>query len=102
MQTTAYGPHAPDLSPDGHCRTCGFTPDDGRAEHVSDAESALRGTSTPALLRAAYALTHRLHDAKSQGPGGRTARVARRQHIADLWAQRNLITAEILRRTGGA
>jgi hypothetical protein len=59
-----------------------------RKDYLSDpAASALRSTSTEALLKAAYSLTHQMHG----------------QHavdVADDRARRDLITAEILRRAG--
>lgn len=62
------------------------------------AAQALAGTPTPQLLRAAYALTHRIHDgcpdSVSTHPRGRA------DYMADLRAQRDLIDAEVLRRTG--
>lgn len=59
------------------------------AETEAATKAALRASSTKALLRNAYALTHQMKGATS----------ARR---ADLRAQRDLIDAEVIRRTAGA
>jgi len=55
---------------------------------MTTADEALRATSTPGLLRASYALTHRM----SAFPEDASTR------IGALRKQRNLIEAEILRR----
>lgn len=72
---------------------------EARLAAQQDAAEALAATSTTELLRKAYALTHRIHEA--------TATVRRttgphpaRQTEADLRAARDLIDAELLRRTG--
>jgi hypothetical protein len=54
-----------------------------------EAQAALRATSTDALLDSIIRLTHRIHEAPAH-------------HVTDLRAQRDLIRAEILRRTGDA
>jgi len=75
---------------------------------TAEAAAALAATSTTALLTQAYALTHqigaeRLDRAGARGTTGGEQRVARATHderLADLRAARDLITAEVLRRTG--
>ena len=62
-----------------------------------EATRALGETSTDGLLTAYAALTHRLHEARVAPV---TAARFRRDYEDDLMAQRNLIRAEILRRTG--
>lgn len=67
----------------------------------TDAAGALRETSTDALLTTFAALTHRIHAADKRALHGpeRLARAA--DHTAsDLRAQRDLVRAEVLRRTG--
>ena len=66
------------------CRYCLRTEADIRAE--AETEATLRDTSTAGLLRAAYALTHRMHEAEHE------------QEAYPLRAQRDLITAEVIRR----
>jgi hypothetical protein len=56
-----------------------------------EAQAALRATSTDALLDTFAALTHRMHQAQTG-----------RENEHTLRAQRDLIRAEILRRTGDA
>lgn len=66
------------------------------AERVAAVQQAhadarlIASTPTTALLRLAYALTHRIHDAGNTGA-----------QDDELRAQRDLIDAEVLRRTGG-
>lgn len=58
------------------------------ADPIAAADALLRATDTAELLTKAYALTHRMHMRKP-----RTA-----EHV-ELRAQRDLISAEIIRRT---
>lgn len=69
---------------------------------TDEAATALALTPTAALLRAAYALTHRIHEAEHK-PADHDVLVflAIRDELANLRAQRDLIDAEVLRRTGG-
>lgn len=62
---------------------------------TSEAREALAATSTEDLLTKAYALTHRMGPASRRPPNLFAA-----EKIADLRAQRDLITAEVLRRAG--
>lgn len=57
---------------------------------TTEARDTLRATSTGALLDTLIQLTHRIHESPFRNP----------EHTADLRAQRDLIRAEILRRTG--
>lgn len=61
------------------------------------AAERLRATSTQALLRTFAALTHRLHAARAN-----LTTPARITAYQDLRAQRDLVEAEVLRRTGDA
>jgi hypothetical protein len=67
-----------------------------RAYLADPAVAALRATSTEALLSAAYSLTHRIHVGEGRGQRRRPMTDA---EVADLRAQRDLITAEIVRRS---
>lgn len=76
---------------------------------TTEAAAALAATSTTDLLTKAYALTHRIHEAEAdlakhrstgKGPRAMVARAWARQNASDLRAARDLITAEVLRRTG--
>ena len=71
--------HGVQVTPDVRCATCA-------------AADQLAATSTEALLRAAYALTHRIHETEEQHQ--------RRADGVGLRAQRDLITAEVIRRAG--
>ena len=62
------------------------------AAYGDTAEVRLLLATTPHLLRAAYALTHRLHRLPQ--------RDETRAERSDLHAQRDLIDAEIVRRAG--
>lgn len=67
------------------------------------AQAALRATSTADLLRNAYALTHRIHEAEDarRGSNAEALRAIQRgPRVADLRAQRDLINAEVIRRAG--
>lgn len=73
---------------------------DTRSESLrafDEAQAALAATSTPDLLRKAYTLTHRL-----DGPWPPECMTVQqfRSHQRDLRAQRDMIDAEVLRRTG--
>jgi hypothetical protein len=72
-----------------------------RAAFLADpAVAALRSTPTEALLRAAYSLTHQIHSADGlAGTRGYPDREGARRNAAEGRAQRDLITAEIIRRT---
>lgn len=68
-----------------------------------DASEALHNSTTRALLRAAYGLTHRMHVAQNAADASRRAGYARssaelRELADELRAQRDLIDAEIERR----
>lgn len=70
-----------------------------------EAERALRTTSTSELLRKSYQLTHLMHakggeseEAKRYALPVKTRELD--QQIADLRAQRDMITNEILKRAG--
>jgi hypothetical protein len=63
----------------------------------SEADHALRVTPTRELLNHAYGLTHRIH-AKRDEPLELAMRPGRTS-VADLRAQRDLIDAELVRRT---
>lgn len=65
---------------------------------ADEAEALLRETKTADLLKAAYALTHRIHSEQDHGAVSESHASAKREHLADLRVQRNRIEAEILRR----
>lgn len=67
-----------------------------------DARIALAATPTTALMRAAYALTHQIHSTQMGEGGTPKDRGIRAATVAGLRAQRDLIDAEVLRRTGDA
>lgn len=67
---------------------------------ATDAAGALRETSTDALLTSFATLTHRIHNEQDHGAVSVEHAAAKRAHLADLRAQRDLIRAEVLRRTG--
>lgn len=72
---------------------------------LPEAQAALAYTSTRDLLRQAYALTHRIHAAEDRAAslawsGQSVAAGDRRSLATDLRAQRDLITAEVIRRAG--
>lgn len=66
----------------------------GGQDTIEKAQALLRSMSVADLLRAAYSLTHRMENARH------IAKAQRKVTIDDLRAQRDLIDAEILRRTG--
>lgn len=61
------------------------------------AAEALAATPTAELLTKAYALTHRIHECKGSTVAGQCD-----GPCTDQRAMRDLITAELLRRTGDA
>lgn len=66
------------------------------------AQAQLTATSTADLLRSAYALTHRLHGLRTaldSGVPSSAERATMRAIQRDLRHQRDMIDAEILRRT---
>lgn len=65
---------------------------------ISEADAQLSATSTPALLRAAYSLTHQMHIARGRFATESDTRCVA-DDLEDLRGQRNLIDAEIIRRT---
>lgn len=66
------------------------------------AAEALAATPTAELLTKAYQLTHQLHRADGlASTRGYPDRAGARVLAADLRAMRDLITAEVVRRTGG-
>lgn len=94
------------------CRTCGQTEDDlrraadqaqaervQRARHddvMATADAVVRDAKTRDLLRTAYALTHRIHEArKAPLTMARTAG----DYLPDLMASREIVSTEIRRRT---
>jgi hypothetical protein len=60
-------------------------------------DAALRSISTDGLLRAAFALTHQIHEYQESGVGEIT-----QGRIDDCRAQRDIIVGEVKRRTGDA
>lgn len=68
------------------------------------AQAKLRETTTEALLTSAYLLTHRLHALQDALDGGALTAAERkplRAEQADKRQGRDMITAEVLRRTEG-
>lgn len=66
------------------------------------AEATLRETSADHLLDALIRLTHCIHSVGMREGGTSRAREVREVVIRDYRAQRDLIRAEVLRRTGDA
>lgn len=66
------------------------------------ARIALAKTPTRDLMRAAYALTHQIHSTQMGEGGSPKDRGIRAATVASLRAQRDLIDAEIIHRTGDA
>jgi hypothetical protein len=62
-----------------------------------EAQAALRATSTDGLVSAIIQLTHRIHVGEGRGTRSRPMTEV---EVASLRAERDLIRAEILRRTG--
>lgn len=67
------------------------------SDKADDADAALRAASVSSLLTAAYSLTHRLHAARKV-PRNEEELLSLDLLTMDLRAQRDRITAEIIRR----
>lgn len=61
--------------------------------------TALRATSTEELLTNAYSLTHQIHSAQDHGALSEEHAKEKRIRVADLRAQRDILTNEIIRRS---
>ena len=69
---------------------------------IHDAEVMLRATTPEELLRKAYALTRRMHSTEENARDAHCeARARYLQEAEDLRAMRDLISEELLRRSGG-
>lgn len=67
-----------------------------RRDPQAAAQALLAATPVEELLTKAYALTHRIHECRGSQVAGQCD-----GPCTDQRAQRDLITAEVLRRTGG-